>query len=283
MKKILSIAAVAAALLCSCGGGNGQETDSTSKVDSLQSVIDQRDNEINQLMGTFNEIQEGFSLINQAEGRINAMSEDVERGNNAESIRENILFIQQTMAANREKIANLEAQLSASNINASKLKEAVAALTAQLEAKDKELEALRAQLAEKDLQIESLNANVTTLTEENNEVKQQRDESQELARNQDTQLNTAYYVFGTSSELKEHKILKSGDVLKGDYDKSYFTKIDIRKTQVIALSSKSAKILTTHPTDSYTLMKDTKGEYTLRITNADKFWSISKYLVVQTK
>lgn len=282
MKKLFIIAAVAAAFT-SCNNGTNPNTADNSAIDSLQSIIDQKDNEINQMMGTFNEIQEGFNLINQAEGRINNLSGDMERSNNAEAIRENMNFIRQTMEANREKIASLEAQLSASNINATKLKEAIASLSAQLDAKDKELADLRAQLEEKDIQIASLSENVENLTTENTEVKQQRDESQAIARNQDTQLNTAYYVFGTSSELKEHRILKSGEVLKGDYDKSYFTKIDIRKVQVIALSSKSAKVLTNHPADSYSLLKDTKGEYTLRITNAERFWSVSKYLVVQTK
>lgn len=283
MKKLFILTALAAATLSSCNNGASNASNESSKIDSLQSIIDQKDNEINQMMGTFNEINEGFNLINQAEGRIANMSSDVELSNNADAIRENMEFIQQTMQANREKIASLEAQLSASNINATKLKEAIASLTAQLEAKDKELADLRQQLADKDVQIASLNENVETLTTENNEVRQQRDESQALARNQDAQLNTAYYVFGTSRELKEHNILKSGDVLKGDYDKSYFTKIDIRKTQIIALSSKSAKIMTTHPADSYSLLKDTKGEYTLRINNAEQFWSVSKYLVVLTK
>ena len=284
MKKILILTAVCTALLTSCGNGIGTNTaNSNSERDSLQRIIDQKDNEINDMMGQFNEIQEGFSLINQAEGRVNMMAQNAENNQTAENIRENMAFIQETMAANRQKIADLEQKLKNSSINASKLKDVINNLSQQLEAKNQELEQLRAQLAEKDVQIATLNENVTNLTAENTEVKQQRDESQQLAQSQDAQLNTAWYVYGTSKELKEHNILKKGDVLKGDYDKAYFTKIDIRKTQVIPFSSKSAKILTTHPADSYSLMKDTKGEYTLRITDAQSFWSISKYLVVQVK
>ena len=284
MKQIFILAAVCAALCTSCSNGTATSSDkSASERDSLQRIIDQKDLEINDMMGQINDIQEGFSLINQAEGRVNMLAQNAEGNNSTENIRENMEFIQQTLAANRQKIADLEQKLKSSSINASKLKETISALTQQLEAKNQELEQLRAELAEKDVQIAALNENVSTLTAENTEVKQQRDESQQLAQAQDQQLNTAWYVFGTSKELKEHNILKKGDVLKGDYDKAYFTKIDIRKTQVIPFSSKSAKLLTTHPADSYSLMKDTKGEYTLRITDAQRFWSISKYLVVQVK
>ena len=47
--------------------------------------------------------------------------------------------------------------------------------------------------------------------------------------------------------------------------------------------SKSAKLLTTHPSSSYALVRDANKQYTLRITNPQIFWSTSKYLVVLVK
>ena len=48
---------------------------------------------------------------------------------------------------------------------------------------------------------------------------------------QDKEINTAWFVYGTKTELKDQGILKSGDVLKqGDFNRDYFTKIDIRQT-----------------------------------------------------
>ena len=74
------------------------------------------------------------------------------------------------------------------------------------------------------------------------------------------------------------------DVLKNkDFEADYFTKIDIRKTTVIPLNSKSAKLLTSHPAGSFSLLKDSKGEYTLRITSPSDFWNVSKYLVIKVK
>ena len=269
--------------LVACNEGMKGGADGDRERDSLRNIIDQKDNEINDLMGSFNEIQRGFDLINEAEGRVNMLKENAENNSSRDNIRENMEFIQETMEENRRKIEELENKLNSSTINSSKLKETISNLTLQLNEKSAELETLRAQLAEKDLMIAELGSTVNTLKDENAQVKQQKDEVEQIAKSQDTQLNTAWYVFGTSKELKEQGILNKGDVLQGDYNKNYFTKIDIRKVNVISLESKSATILTNHPAGSYTLLKDSKGEYTLRITDAPKFWSVSKYLVVKVK
>jgi chromosome segregation ATPase len=283
MKKILFIAAVGVALLVSCNGNKSNPNEANSEIDSLQNLVNEKDFAINEMMGALNEIQSGFKEINEAEGRVNMLSQSAEGNSNVENIRETMTFIQETMESQRQKIAELEKNFNASNLNSAKLKEAINGLKLQLEEKSQAIETLTAQLAEKEVQITTLNEHVEALTAENTVVKQQRDETKQVAQKQDAELNTAWYVFGTSKELKEQNILQKGEVLKGDYNKEYFTKIDIRTTRVIPLNSKSAKILTTHPADSYKLMKDSKGEYTLCISENETFWSISKYLVILVK
>ena len=116
------------------------------------------------------------------------------------------------------------------------------------------------------------------------ELKEEAAKNAETISNQDKELHTVYYVFGTKKELKANNIYQSGDVLKKDnFNKNYFTKADMRVDKEIKLCSKSAKILTTHPAGTYTLQQDAQKQYVLRITNPEKFWSTSKYLVVMVK
>ncbi len=285
MKKSLLLV-VCAAMLVSCEqmfkGSKVSEED--ARLDSLQSLLDQKDTELNEMMDAFNEIQEGFDAINEAEGRVNLLSENAEGNDAKANIAENMEFIESTLLENRRKIEDLQQKLKSSSVNASKLQAAINKLTEQLEQKTKELDDLRQQIAERDIKIVELGESVEQLKTENTQVKAESEMNAEIAKNQDAQLNTAWYMFGTTKELKQHRILVDGDVLKSkDFDADYFTKIDIRKVNVIPLNSKSAKLLTTHPEGSYSLLKDSKGEYTLRITNAPEFWSVSKYLVIRVK
>ena len=137
-------------------------------------------------------------------------------------------------------------------------------------------------------EVKTENQNVkeenVTIKEENEKVKKENEEKETILSNQDAQLNTAFYVFGTKKELKERKILSDGEILKkADFDKQYFTKIDIRNTTTIKLYSKTANMLSNHPADSYSLLKDATGDITLKINNPSSFWSLTKYLVIRVK
>ena len=80
------------------------------------------------------------------------------------------------------------------------------------------------------------------------------------------------------------KILKSGDVLREtNANLDYFTKADMRELTTVNTYAKKAKLLTTHPSDSYKLEKDANKQYVLTITDANKFWSVSRYLVIQVR
>lgn len=281
MKKLFVYFACVA-ILSSCGLSESEQNKVNGRIDSLQTVINQRDSEIDELMGTFNEIQTAFDQINAAEGRVSLFADNYEK--NSDALQENMKFIQETMEANRKKIDELQARLKSSGINAKKLQDAIDKLNSQMKEKDKSIAELRTLLANKDIQIAELGDSLASASAKNEEIEKAKEAVDQIASKQDELLNTAWYVYGTKSELKERRILVDGDVLKtSDFDADYFTKIDIRNTIVIPLNSKSVKILTTHPEDSYTLIKGSNGEYTLRIKDPSIFWSVSKYLVVRVK
>lgn len=282
MKKVL-LFALCLFTLASCNNGKSPSGPSDdSQKDSLQKIIEQRDNEINDMMGILNEVEEGFRLINEAEDRV-SVARNGEGASRKQQIRENIQFIQQRMAENRELIAKLRNQVKNGSIKSEQLQKTIENLTKQLEEKDHQIKDLYAQLEAKDIHIEELQNTTNTLSKNVDILQDDNAKKANTINTQDKQLNTAWYVFGTKKELKEQNILVNGKVLQGNFNKNYFTKVDIRSLKAIKLYSKSAKLLTMHPSSSYKLERDAQGQYVLNISNPQLFWSTSKYLVVQVK
>lgn len=286
MKKLV-VLIVCGAVMASCGNLSGGDKDQLkAENDSLLMELTQRNAELDEMMGTFNDISEGFRQINAAESRV-----DLQRGAVAEGsldarqqIASDIEFIRKQMEENKEQIAKLQSMLKNSKNNSSQLKKAVESLTLELAAKTQRIEELQAELASKNIRIQELDAAVTGLTADKEVLSAENEAKAKTVAEQDKALNTGWFVFDTKKELKEQNILNKGDVLKeGDANKDYFTQVDIRTTKEIKLYSKSAEVLTTHPTGSFALDKDDKGQLILKITNPKEFWSVSKYLVIQVK
>lgn len=284
MKHLVWLSVLAVALTTSCdqiGGGKALRAEN----DSLKVALSEREGELDQIMGTFNEIQEGFRLINEAEGRVDLQkTQNGENLSASQKVKDDLKLITETMAQNREKLAQLQNQLKNSRYQSSELKKAIAALEKELADKGEQIKSLQAELAAKDIRIAELDDAVNGLTADVENLSAENEIKTKTVAAQEKAMNTAWFVFGTKSELKEQKILQKGDVLQSDdFNKDYFTQIDIRTDKEIKLYSKSAKLLTTHPEGSYSLVKDTKGQYILKITDPNKFWSVSRYLVIQVR
>jgi len=283
MKKLFFVA-LCGLMVVSCNNDGVKKAEQSALLqrDSLEQIIAQKDNEINDMMTTLSDIEEGFREITEAQNRV-TLAKEGEGTNTQQRIRENVQFIQNVMKQNKELINKLKQQVRESSIKGDQLKKIVDNLTEQLTAKDQQLQALRAELDQKDIHIAELDEQVTNLNQNVTTLKEENTQQTETISNQDKQLNSAWFVFGTKKELKEKRILVDGRVLESNFDKDYFTKIDIRIDKEIKLYSSSAQMLTSHPASSYTLQRDAKKQYVLRITDPQTFWSTSKYLVVQVK
>ena len=283
MKQLKLFACLALLLLGACTGKKSSpDLVNMEQNDSLQRIIAQRDSEINDMMSTLNEIQEGLSAINQAENRL-SIAREGEGANKTAQIKENIKFIANTMARNRELMKRLQQQLRESRFNGDELRKTISNLTQQLDDKAQELQRLKAELDAKDIHIAELDEKIDNLNDNVENLQTDAQQKAQTISNQDRQLNTAWFVFGTKKELKEQHIMENGKVLQSNFNKNYFAKIDIRIDKEIKFYSKSARILTMHPSGSYTLTPDVNKQYVLRITNPQLFWSTSKYLVVLVK
>lgn len=267
---------ISATIIMSCNENNQQIEQLTQKNDSLQNIITERDAALDEMIGTINLVENGFRAINEAQGRIN-LDEASNEKSRKEQIQDNIAQINETLEKNKAEIKRLNELLRNNNIESKQLKTMIENLQAQLLQKDKEISELYKALSERDIHIDELDKKVTELT-------QIKSDNEVTIQQQESEINSVWYAIGTKKELKNEKILKDGDVLRAtDANMDYFRKADMRDLKTINTYSRSAKLLTSHPEGSYKLERDANKMYILTITDAQSFWSVSRYLVIQVK
>ena len=172
MKK-LAVLIVCAAVMASCDSfSGGSKNQLKAENDSLLMELTQRNAELDEMMGTFNDISEGFRQINAAESRVDLQRGAVAEGslNAKQQIASDIEFIRKQMEENKEQIAKLQSMLKNSKNNSVQLKRAVESLTQELVAKTQRIEELQAELASKNIRIQELDAAVTGLSSEKEEL-----------------------------------------------------------------------------------------------------------------
>ena len=252
------------------------------KQDLVQSTS-YKDSTLMTYINEINEIETNISSIEQKQANISENSKTNElKGTQIDRINENIKAINDLMKENKDKIAALNSKLKKSNIKIAEFEKMVASLNEQIGEKDKQLADLNTKLALLNTQVEKLNTDVSSLTATNTE-------KQKMIEDQTSKLHTAYYTTGTYKELQTKQVVnKEGGFLgigknkkmMSNFNSSAFNTIDITKTSTIPLEAKDAQVLTNHPTDSYTIEHKGKTVSNLQITDPEKFWKASKYLVV---
>lgn len=289
MKKISMCFALVILLITSaCETKKQQEAaleQQISKNDSLELVVAQMQNETNDLNNMKARLLNIMRQINEAEGRILSVSPE---SSQQQIVVENMVFIQQKMEEYRKIVAEMKQQLRNANQLSTKAKQGyesdIERFHRQIAIKNKEIDSLRLLIVERDLLLSEQGTTILQQEQALDELMEQNTAQEQTLLEQDRRLHTAWYVYGTKKELEEHDILVKNKVLTSQSaNKDYFTEIDIRVTKIIPLHSKRVKLLTTHPSGSYSLDKDTHELYTLRITDPESFWSVSRFLVISVK
>jgi DNA repair exonuclease SbcCD ATPase subunit len=281
---IIGAVAVFSIALTSCGGNSSKVKEMQAKLDSLESINSGNTENINGYIAEMNTIYDRLDEIKRNEGIISDNSAENE-GDLSEDkrakIQESINIIAQLMDENKAKIDALNKKLKSSGKQNKQLEELIANLQQQIDEKDKEINSLKEQLAGLNIQVQEMTQRNDSLTNVNNE-------NQTTISNQDKELNTVYYCMGTFKELTANKVLdkggvfsaKSGSKLSADVNMDYFTKVDKRNISEIPLGAKKVTLKTSHPSGSYTLVKEGNKVTKLTINDQTKFWSNSKYCVL---
>jgi len=279
--KFLAVTIIFCAAIINVSCGNGKEKEANPLADSLsgdnsnlKGQLTEKEQALQEFVGAFNEIQTNLNEIKEKEKIVSANTQSGDVKSKEEQIKQDIQSIYDLMSKNKSRINSLNKKLKNSNTKIAGLEQMIATLEAQLNEKDVQINDLKNKIEQLNIELSNITVNYENLETEN-QVKTEK-------------LNLAYYVIGTGKELKQKGITEKeggfiglGKIteLKKDFNKDYFTKVDITQTTTIPIGAKKIKILSAHPSSSYKLIGQKPVEK-LEITNTDDFWSVSKYLVI---
>jgi DNA repair exonuclease SbcCD ATPase subunit len=220
------------------------------------------------------EVQSNLSEIDRNKELVASLNTEVRsRRELADNIRDHIASIATLMENSELKIRTMNQSLAVLRRDKAENSEEILAL-------EQEIENLTLQIVEMDQQIEALD---NELAEIDSLYRMEKSTAMEL----DDILNRAFFVAGTSSELKKSEIIeKEGGfiglgrvkVMDATAPDSLFTKIRKDKNFEIPLDSKDAQLITQHPESSYSIAAGM-----LIISDPDEFWKAGNYLVIELK
>ncbi len=291
MKKYLLLLSFIIAVFSFYSCGDDEEIERLqAQNDSLQNVANESNAQVEEFMEAFNEIQQNLNTIKQKEQIIdlNATADGEMSPDMVDQINNDIITIYELMIENKEALSTLKSKIAASGTKNKELQDMLKLYEDQMTQKDEEITLLKQKLEEMNFNMQELNEKIGDL-ESNLDTLQQITEQQDQTINeQDKLLHTTYYVIGTKDELKANNILTKDGLLSklsidANFNKSYFTESDYRNLNEIPINHKKIEIITQHPSDSYTVIESEGTVTKIKINNKDKFWSLSKFLVIVLK
>ena len=252
---------------------------------SFTNKIASRDSSIGEWVTTFGDVEKNIAIIKDKEHIISTNSSNVELSKDKrQQIVEDIKYINTLIEQNKHKIASLNAQLSKSGGTIKVLQNTISELEASVKQSESDIADLKATLLTKKFEIDQLNT-------KNSDLQSTLVQKDEKINTQTNEINKAFYACGTYKQLKAKGLLtKEGGfiglgktkTLAGSFPDSSFLQIDITVTKSIPVNSKSAKLISEHPANSYQLIRDKdKKIVSIEITDPVQFWKISKYAVVE--
>lgn len=296
MKKIIPILTLLffAFLTTSCVESSKKYKNLQAQLDSLSIVTDSTSAQLEEVFTTLNEVENGLRNIREAENIITVQSQTGGEltVNAREQMKQDVQSISDALENYKKQIAKLK---SDNRVKSAQFQKRLDALTKELEDKSELVADLRKQLEEKDTQLRVKTQQIATLDQAVSNLKsdvaslsQEKDLNKETITTQDQLLNTAFYIAGSKNELINSMVLSKGGLFRSakisyEAEQSAFIKIDIRNIKDINLNAKKAKVLSVHPTGTYTLENDANGMLVLRISSPKAFWEQTKYLVIQVQ
>lgn len=281
MKKTLTILSVAlvAFMLSSCVEKSKKYQQLLAEKNAAVVENQNIEKEYNAALGIINDVENNLSAIRDAEGLMLIKNEGTSQ---RDQLNSELIQIKESMAKNRARLDSLSNALNKTNKDRSYLRNTIKKLQEQIAEKEQVIAQMQEQIAQKDKEIEGLNTQVSNLNKDLKDINAKSDEQSRLIADQILEMNKVYYIGAKKKELKEKGILTSKYILRDKVPTQAFTQVDKREVKEITFDAKKVKVMSSHPINSYTLVKKDK-QVIMQITNPEQFWSVTKYLVVLTK
>lgn len=274
-----------ATLIASCTG-KAPEKQEEPLLDASRRELETALSERDQLLSLVKEITTSTEEIKRIEHVVTLDGNGPrENANRHYRVLNDIAGIRNALRTRREKLDELEHRLKESALYTDELQSIIDIMRSQIDRQANDLAGLGAYLTDACRHIDSLSCEVDSLHTTVDSVNGERDRAEAASERLEAELNTCYYVVASKTELKEHKIietpfLRKSRLLRGEYDREFFTVSDKRGLASINLYCRKAKILTNHPAGSFRI-DERNGGKVLLITDPAQFWSLSNYLVVE--
>jgi uncharacterized protein (DUF3084 family) len=260
---------------------------------NLIGIVEHRDSVINELVQTFNEIEQDMNIVREKEDLLALSADNPEF---PEDMRERIVSEIREMNAlleeNKAKVIALNKRLKKSGIKIAALEDKIGLLEESFQRRDSSIQVLKMELSDQDYQLAELYIVLDSLDTEVEERDSTIQFKEEVISQNEAELDKAYLASGNYKELQENGIvskeggflgLGKSKVVPADLTDSSFNQISISQTDKIAVNAKKAQLISAHPEDSYQVISnDSIVEY-IEITQPEKFWKKTRYAVVETR
>lgn len=258
----------------------------------LEQRLHEKDSAFNEIMTVMSSVENQISEIKEKENIVSLKS----KGDLSESEKSQMIHdmesIDLLIANSRQTIQNLSEKLDKADMSINSFNKRVRDLNKSLESRENSIAELKEMLIEKDVQIATLDAEVQNLNAHVGVQTETIDMQVNKINEQEEKINTAYFVVAPEKNLRSQGIVaKEGGFLwmgrttelQDNVAKEQFVEIDIRDTSRLLIDSEKIELVTDHPTDSYELVKNGDVVQYINIKNPERFWELSKVLVVSIK
>jgi hypothetical protein len=270
-----------------------QQTKAQLDNETLAEVIEHRDSIINELVQTFNEIEEDMNIVREKENLLALSADNPEFPNDMrDRIVSEIRQMNSLLEENKARIIALNKRLKKSGIHIAALEDKLELLQESIEQRDSSIQVLKMELVDRDFYVAELNTAIDSLDMQVVERDETIQLKEEVISQNEAELDKAFLASGKFKELEENGIvskeggflgLGKSKVVPADFADNSFDQISISQTDKIAVNAKKAELISAHPADSYQVVSnDSIVEY-IHITQPEKFWKKTRYAVVETR